>query len=874
MKRWYVMMVALGSLGWMPAASHAAHIIGGELYYDHLGGSQYQLFLTLYRDCTPGNTGFDAQATIGVFGVNGNLVGYYNAPYTGEQPVDIVVDNPCLTAPPNLCLRSTTYTVTVNLPPTPGGYTASYQRCCRLPAITNIIDPGAQGITCTARIPGQPNAANNSARFSSYPPVVLCVGELTTFDHSATDPDADSLAYKFCTPFHGGTQFNPAPQPSAPPYTTVPWAAGYNVGNQINSAPPMAIDPVSGLLTVTPVQQGYYVVGVCVEEYRNGTLINTDLRDFMFAVVVCDPSIEAIVADQTAEMGCNGLTQEFINESINGGFWHWDFGDPSTDQDTSSVENPTWTYPGPGSYEVMLVANPGWPCADTSYATYVVQEPVDVAFASPPPGCGTTVVQLAATGNFGDGALIEWDLGAATAPPLAQGEQVTATFQPLGEQPVTVTVNEGACTATYTGTVAVHPQVVADFAPQAIFCESLTVAPENLTTGTTDFAWDFGDPGTTADVSTLANPTWTYADPGTYTITLVAAPNSPCPDTTTQVFQMHTEIFPHFERPPIACPGDEVHFIATGNLSAMAQIDWDFGAAGTPAQGTHLMSSSTFDAVGTHPVTVTIVEHGCTGTYTDSVVVHPFPVAHFTNESLACVGSAFAFTDGSQALTPLHHLWYFGDGTTATASDPVHTYLAPGSYDVALVVATDSGCVATDSLMLTHQVVVHPLPQPGFTIHPPVVNIYAADIAVQDHSIGATEWAYWIENSTYSVAEPHHAFSEGGYFTVVQEVTSAHGCTDTISRTVFVRGHVFYAPNAFTPDGDDLNETWLPVVRGARHYELWVHDRWGRLVFHTRDPLAGWDGDGQAPGVYTYQARIKEWGTHAEEYVGHFTLLR
>lgn len=842
------------------------------MYYDHLGGNQYQIFLTLYRDCSPGNTGFDAQASIGVFGLGGLAVGFFNTPYTGEQVVNIVVDNPCLTAPPNLCLRSTTYTVIVDLPPSAAGYTASYQRCCRLPGIVNIQNPGAQGLTCTVRIPGQPNQVNSSARFSTYPPVVLCLGEETSFDHSASDPDTDSLAYKFCTPYHGGSQFDPAPQPGAPPYTTVPWSAGYNVNSQINSAPPMAIDPITGLFTVTPMQQGYYVVGVCVEEYRNGVLINTDLRDFMFAVVVCDPFIEAIVADQTPEMSCNGLTQEFFNESINGGFWHWDFGDPTTDLDTSDLENPSWTYPEPGAYEVMLVANPGWPCADTSYATYVVQDPLEIAFAIPPPGCGESEVLLTATGNFSNDASILWDLGAATAPSTSAGTQVMATFQPLGDQTVTLTVSEGVCSATYTGTVAVHPEVTAAFAPQTVFCEGLTVMPQNQTVGVTSFAWDFGDPATTTDVSTLTNPSWTYAVPGTYTITLVAAPNTPCPDTTTQVFQIYTEIFPEFERPPIACPGEQVHFIATGNLSAFADITWDFGPAGSPAQGTQLISSSTFNAVGTHPVTVTIMEHGCTGTYTDSVVVHPFPVAHFTNESLACVGSAFTFTDSSQALTPLSYLWYFGDGGSSVESDPVHHYMQPGAYDVALVVATDSGCVATDSLMLFSQVVVHPNPVAGFSIHPPVVNIYAADIDIQDHSSGAVEWNYWVEGDEYTVPEPHHAFSEGGYFTVHQEVTTEYGCTDTISRVVFVRGHVFYAPNAFSPNGDDVNDTWLPVVRGAHLYELWIHDRWGRLVFNTRDPLEGWSGDGQSPGVYIYQARLKEWGADAHEYTGHFTL--
>lgn len=858
----------------MPGMARAGHIIGGELYYDHLGGNQYRIYLTLYRDCSPGSTGFDAQASIGVFGANGTVVGYFNAPYTGEQQVAIVVNNPCLTAPPNICLRTTTYTVQVNLPPTTAGYTITYQRCCRLPAISNLFNAQAQGLTCTARIPGQPHAANSSARFATYPPVVLCLGDNLTFDHVATDADGDSLAYKFCTPYHGGSQADPAPLPYPPPYTNVPWAAGYNVDQQINSSPPMSIDPVTGLLTVSPTQLGYYVMGVCVEEYRNGVLINTDLRDVMFAVVTCDPSIQAVVADQTPQASCQGLTQQFFNASINGGFWAWDFGDPTTDQDTSSLENPSWTYAAPGTYEVMLVANPGWTCADTAYATYTVQEPIQVSFTPPPTLCGTGELTLTATGNFSSNAIVQWTLPPTAVPNNGVGPQISAVFQPLGAQPVTLNVTDGVCTASHTANVVVQPEVTAAFAPQTVLCEGLTVSPQNLSTGTTSFAWDFGDPTTTADASTEANPTWTYATQGTYTITLVADPGGACADTTTQVYHMYTDIHPMFERPAIACPGEEVLFLVSGNLTAFGDIQWDFGTVGTPAQATGAMASAAFGVPGVHPVTVTVVEHGCTGTYADSVVVHPRPVANFTSDDEACVGTPFQFTDGSTALTPLRYRWYFGDGTSATSPHPLHNYLLPGVYDVALVVATDSGCVATDSLMVPAQVTVHPPPVAGFSVHPPVVSIHAGHIAVTDHAVGAVEWTYFIEDDIYTVAEPTHLFTEGGHHNVVQVVTTAYGCTDTLMRPVFVRGHLFYAPTAFTPDGDDVNDMWLPIVRGAQFYELWIHDRWGRLVFNTRDPEEGWSGDGQAPGVYIYQARLKEWGSDAYEYTGHFTLLR
>jgi hypothetical protein len=63
-------------------------------------------------------------------------------------------------------------------------------------------------------------------------------------------------------------------------------------------------------------------------------------------------------------------------------------------------------------------------------------------------------------------------------------------------------------------------------------------------------------------------------------------------------------------------------------------------------------------------------------------------------------------------------------------------------------------------------------------------------------------------------------------------------------------------------------------VKGAREYELVIFDRWGAEVFRTNDTKAGWDGGGEPQGVFQYTARVKEWGSYAKDYIGHFSLLR
>ncbi|MCW5899055.1 MAG: PKD domain-containing protein [Flavobacteriales bacterium] len=850
-----------------------AHIIGGEIYYDHLGNNNYQVHLKLYRDCGPGITGFDANVTIGIFNANGGLHSTLSIPFPGEIQIPIVVGNPCLQAPPNLCIATTTYSTVVSLPPTPGGYTLTYQRCCRVPAILNLVNPGAQGLTCTVKIPGTPNSQNSSARFDNYPPIVLCVGEQLVFDHGASDPDGDELVYELCTPYHGGSQFDPAPFPAAPPYAFVPWAAGYNVNNQINSNPAMTVNADNGILTVTPTQIGFYAVGVCVKEYRNGVLLSEGRRDFMFVVVVCDANIVSVVAGQPSGAACLGLTQTFGNNSVNGQFFFWDFGDPTTLADTSNLATPTYTYPAPGSYTVTLIANPGWPCADTSTSVYSVFLPLDPVFEPPEALCGASMTELTATGNFTGAATVTWNLGPTATPSMAQGAIVDVTFQPIGTQDVTVTVSENGCTESFTGQVSVFPIPVAAIGEQTTFCTGLTMQFTNESQGASGYLWDFGDPSSANDNSTATNPNWTYGQTGTYTVTLTADPNGPCPNSTTAVFDVYTDIPISFAEPPIACPGQPVVFTAQGNFGAGTQFVWNFGS-GMPAAGTGVTASSSFAEVGVHEVTVDVEANGCEGSYTGTVEIHPFPVADFTSESQACVGAWFAFTDLSEALTPMAYLWDFGDGNTSTASDPVHQYQAPGSYTVTLTVNTTMGCIASDTRIRPDQVVVYPNPIAAFTALPNEVSVFDPVVSIEDFAYDAVSWYYTVDGQTYNSPTFTHFFSDGGQYEIWQYVVSPNGCPDSTLRMVYVSDHIFWAPNAFTPDDDEVNEVWLPTVIGARFYELMIHDRWGRLVFSTDDPKQGWNGADHPQGVYVYTARIKEWGAYSKEYQGHFSLLR
>jgi len=517
----------------------ATHIIGGEIYYDHLGGGLYNVTLTLYRDCT--GIPFDGTAVIGVFdGVNFNLLQVQQLTFPGGSNVPIVLETPCLSFPPNVCVQTTSYTGLFNLPLTPNGYILTYQRCCRTDEIGNLISPGDLGLTVTTRIPGESVPVNSSPRFNELPPVALCLNSPLVFDHSATDPDGDSLVYSLITPYNGGTATNPQPNPPLPPpYEPVPWGAGYSESYPIDSDPAIAIDPVSGELTLTPTLQGSYNVGVRVQEFRNGELLSESRRDFLFKVVACDAAVVSAIQQQT--VFCEGLGIQFQNNSFGATEYYWDFGDPDTDADISTDANPLWVYDEQGTYTVMLIANPGTTCADTSFVDYLVYTTPSPVVIPPPPFCGNDPVVLVADGDFPAGSSILWQLGSGSVPQTSTDSIVTVQFSGPGTHEVTLIVAQNGCTGYYTDNVVNYglPEAsfTADPLPPQQIGTSVIFTDTSSPNGGVITSWNWAMQGSVfAPSDPIAE--WNGGWPGNYEVVLTITTADGCTDQASMMYEV------------------------------------------------------------------------------------------------------------------------------------------------------------------------------------------------------------------------------------------------------------------------------------------------------------------------------------------------
>lgn len=878
--------------------SRASHIVGGEIYYDYLGSNNYRFYISVYRDCLSSGASFDSPLSLGLFNSNNQLIQNVQINFTGSTNVPVVFNNPCVTPPNNICTENSVYTVVLNLPPTPGGYYLSYQRCCRGPNISNLVSPDDTGFTLTCRVPGTTdnNFVNSSPRFNGYPPLLLCNNDDLVFDHSATDPDGDQLVYSLVTPFAGANSFNPAPNPPPPaPYNNVNWAGGNSAANPLGPGATININPTTGLLTASPNLTGLYVVGIRVQEIRNGVVINETTRDFLFRVFNCNLQVNAVLPLQTQLSTftgyCTGLAVQFENQSTSQipPTYAWDFGVAGITTDVSNAFAPSYTYPAPGEYLATLVINPGMPCTDTAFMNVVVGPPFDITFTSEDSLCYSgNNFNFVSTTDAPNGTTIDWDFGPNANIQNASGSSVNNIgFNTSGFIPVTVQANFLLCNASYTDSVFVFPNAIAGMIyPDTVECKGLEIDFTNNSQNSLIYQWDFGVPSTTTDVSSDVNPIFTFPAPGTYTIQLIASTSPECADTIQEVIVINHKLEVAFTSEDSLCSdGNSFNFVGDVFGPVGSVYTWNFGPNASIQTSNNIIENGvSFDTTGSVLISLTGEFNICKEVAYKNIYLYKSPEIDFRLEpGLQCVPFNAQFTDLSFSETPISYLWDFGDGTTSSLQNPSHLYTSVGNYPVTLTIWTTNGCV--DTLIQFEQDIVNvrPIPEANFSVNPKETDICHSEIQFTNLSTLGHEFVYIFDDGTTSIEEnPFHVYLEDGTLNPVLIVTSEYGCQDTTFETIFIEPFTVYAPNTFTPDEDEANGIFKPIVYlEVVEWNLQIYNRWGELIFESNDPNTGWDGVNQAgkvsqDGIYMWKLRYTSCEPAYPEHLitGHISLLR
>lgn len=320
------------------------------------------------------------------------------------------------------------------------------------------------------------------------------------------------------------------------------------------------------------------------------------------------------------------------------------------------------------------------------------------------------------------------------------------------------------------------------------------------------------------------------------------------------------------------CKDLTVHFVnqSTGGFS----YDWDFGVQG--ATSNEFEPTYTYPDTGTYLVKL-VVNRGstCADSITRLVKVYPSFKADFQVSGLHCPGTPLQFTDlSSSTYKPINSwLWNFGDGQGTSDENPTHAYAVGNEYNVTLIAKNIKGCTDTASQSISIE---------KFRPFGGDDTIIVAGEIINFDASGGLEytWTPATNLNFGNIANPTGSYPDTGHFNYNVHIKSETGCEGDDSVKVWVVSQPsYFVPNAFTPNGDGLNDLLRPIAIGysANNY-FKVFNRFGEVVFYSKDFKEGWNGTykGQVAdvGTYFWELSVTNRFGKKEFYKGDVTLIR
>jgi gliding motility-associated-like protein len=222
---------------------------------------------------------------------------------------------------------------------------------------------------------------------------------------------------------------------------------------------------------------------------------------------------------------------------------------------------------------------------------------------------------------------------------------------------------------------------------------------------------------------------------------------------------------------------------------------------------------------------------------------------------------------------------------TSTLQNPQQTFFntknVPLYFNIRLRVTSDSGCTA--EVIKNNVVTVYPLPEAGFSIKPAVASINDPLISFQNNSRKADSalWDFGDQHFSGDFLPSPHQYKDTGRYVIKLLVYTEFGCRDSVYKEVIIQpDFTFFVPDAFTPNGDGINDTFSGKGTYIREYSMTIFNRWGNIMFQTEDPKVSWNGsknnekEAAAEDVYIYTIQIVDCNKKKHFYQGTITLIR
>lgn len=330
-----------------------------------------------------------------------------------------------------------------------------------------------------------------------------------------------------------------------------------------------------------------------------------------------------------------------------------------------------------------------------------------------------------------------------------------------------------------------HAQINASFTVnKSQGCSPLVVFFENTSSGDYDECyWDFGNGNQSVECNAIA----IYSEPGDYTARLTVRRGSQS-STVSGLIKVFFDPVPSFEvSTDKGCFPLEIQFLdqSEGVDGPVVSWVWDFGNGRNSSLQNPVQ---TYTASGEYVATLVVTDaNGCKGFIERSeplsIVSKPEATFEFS-DGVACeVPFQVQFNDGSFSVQPLTYFWSFGDGTSSTEKDPLHTYNNIGTYDVRLEIENEYGC--KDDTTISGTISIETASVEIIMDSVACAPLETSFSALSNIQVATYQWDFGNGQVSDSAAG-EVVYEVPGVYQVSLTVTSLNGCTATAFKTIRV----------------------------------------------------------------------------------------
>ncbi|MEX1001067.1 MAG: T9SS type B sorting domain-containing protein [Crocinitomicaceae bacterium] len=560
---------------------------------------------------------------------------------------------------------------------------------------------------------------------------------------------------------------------------------------------------------------------------------NCNMAAFLFEL----SNIEATLSAASPTV-CIPDPVDFINDSQNGDTYFWDFGDGNT----STAFEPSHNYQNPGDYTVMLVVSDATGCflPDTAYIDVSIQLFQGQAGTMSDTICPGTSVELFATG----GDSYSWGPAHLLDDPSNSNPIAT-----IWEETTFIVDVQSICGSSQVEVTVFVFGANANASPDTAICAGDST---QLSVGG-GVSYNWTPPESLSDAN-IGNP---YASPALTTdyIVEIITPEGCIIHDTVEVWVDQDIPYPLLKDEISICRGESEQIIAGGATSYQWSPDY------------HISATNVYNPFVSPDIDTTYhvsFTNACGVSY-DSVHVNVIVVEGEVNPDTTICPEGEAVLSASGGI---HYKWT--PTTHLTSPNSATTIARPNFNTTYQVIITDEfGCKDTQE---TH---VYLYPSPSITVSPAIYGVVGDSIQISANGDGMISWSPVYNISCINCNEPFVWPREEFVYTAT--ITDVNGCQNTADVPIFFDPLIF-VPNAFTPNGDQFNNTFKVEALNIIDFEMLIFNRWGELVTTLNSPDQSWNGTYHGnlvqDDVYVWQIHYTDINEISHVLRGHVTVLK